>query len=276
MAKKEQAPVAENTNLPARQNEVVTALGVPNELADLVMQDVGRGFTHTQADDFALPFLQLLQSLSPQVNSRDPKYVPGAQAGMWFNTVTQELWDGEQGIAIIPVEYVKVYNEWIPRDKGGGFIKMHTDKQQAEIEKRQDTQVVDTANFFALARSKDSSWTPVVLSMTSTKLKVARSWMSIMDGYKLPKPGGGKETAPMFSRWYVLKTVQTRNDKGTFFIPQVIDQGKDGWVVDRELYLRARQLYDQVSRGARGVDFRRQEQDEVVEVQVEEADLPNM
>jgi hypothetical protein len=43
--------------------------------------------------DLALPFIRILGQLSPQVNKRDAKYVQGAEAGMIYNSVTNQLYD---------------------------------------------------------------------------------------------------------------------------------------------------------------------------------------
>ena len=64
-------------------------------------------------DDLALPFLKILGQLSPEVNKRDGKYVEGAEPGMIYNSVTGELFNGEQGVQVIPCYYKLEYVEWI-------------------------------------------------------------------------------------------------------------------------------------------------------------------
>ena len=56
-------------------------------------------------EDLALPFLKVLGQLSPEVNKRDAKFVQGAEPGMIINTVTNEIYDGEKGIEVIPCHY---------------------------------------------------------------------------------------------------------------------------------------------------------------------------
>ena len=58
--------------------------------------------------------------LSPEVNKRDGKYVEGAQPGMILNTVTQELFDGEKGIEVLPVINQTQYLEWQDRGESQG------------------------------------------------------------------------------------------------------------------------------------------------------------
>ena len=56
--------------------------------------DANQGLSNLGHEDLALQFLKVLGQLSPEVNKRDGKYVQGAEAGMIFNTVTKELYDG--------------------------------------------------------------------------------------------------------------------------------------------------------------------------------------
>ena len=65
--------------------------------------DAGQGITNIKQEDLALPFLKVLGQLSPEVNKRDAKYVEGAQPGMIVNSVTNELYDGNKGVEVLPV-----------------------------------------------------------------------------------------------------------------------------------------------------------------------------
>ena len=51
-------------------------------------QYAGQGFEDHTRDDYAVPFLGVLQSNSPQIET-----LPSARPGMLFNTVTNELYD---------------------------------------------------------------------------------------------------------------------------------------------------------------------------------------
>ena len=88
-------------------------------------EDIGAGFEGFTADDIAIPFINILQKLSHQVDEDDALHIDGAKAGMLFNTVTEELFDGKDGIMFIPVHRVHSYSEWVPRDMGGGFVAQH-------------------------------------------------------------------------------------------------------------------------------------------------------
>ena len=71
----------------------------------------GTGFEEVTTDDLAIPFIRILAQLSPQVNKRDGAYVEGAEAGHIYNTVQNEVYDGTQGISVIPCYYSRKYVE---------------------------------------------------------------------------------------------------------------------------------------------------------------------
>jgi len=82
----------------------------------------GTGFGEVGADDLSIPFLRILAQLSPQVNKQDGAYVQGAEAGMMFNTVLNETYDGEKGIHVVPCHYNRRLVEWKQREQGGGYV----------------------------------------------------------------------------------------------------------------------------------------------------------
>ena len=82
--------------------------------------DAGQGLNMTQ-EDLALPFLKkFLANYLLSVTKRDAKYVEGAEPGMIINTVTNEIYDGEKGIDVIPVHYKRQYIEWQDRGESQG------------------------------------------------------------------------------------------------------------------------------------------------------------
>ena len=51
----------------------------------------------------------------------------GAEPGMIFNTVTKRLYDGEEGVNIIPCFYKREYVEWSDRGEGTSApVAIHT------------------------------------------------------------------------------------------------------------------------------------------------------
>jgi len=50
------------------------------------------GFEDISTQTMAIPFIRVLQTLSPQLNKKKPEYVEEAQEGMFFNTVTKKVY----------------------------------------------------------------------------------------------------------------------------------------------------------------------------------------
>ena len=69
-----------------------------------------------------IPFIRVIQALSPQIKKSDLSFIEGASQGDLFNTVTGEVWDGEKGINVIPCYQETKHLEFVPRDQGGGFV----------------------------------------------------------------------------------------------------------------------------------------------------------
>jgi len=82
---------------------------------DLMEGDAFSGLENISQDDLATPRLKVLMQLSPELEDLE-----GAKAGMIFNTVTNDLYDGSNGIRVLPCAYQRQYVEWADRGQGSG------------------------------------------------------------------------------------------------------------------------------------------------------------
>jgi hypothetical protein len=199
-----------------------TAVALPSEFEDFA----AAGMDQVRQEDMSIPFLRILAQLSPQVNKRDGAYVEGAEAGMIYNTVANEAYDGEEGVLVIPCFYNRRYVEWKPREKGGGYVNSYdVDDRVVHTTYRDDrgndvlpngNLLSNTAQFFVLLLSKDGTPTRCLITMTSTQLKKARKWVTQMQS-RTAVGKNGIFVLPMMSQVYRLRTVEERNDKGSWF-----------------------------------------------------------
>ena len=124
------------------------------------VKDSGMGLENIDKEDLALPFLKLLQSGSYETKKKHAKYVEGAEPGMFYNTVTKKLYDGEKGIEVIPVYYKMTYPEWAPFEKAEGR-PVHNDRgpeimsQPTQNDRNKDmlangNEIIKTANHFVI------------------------------------------------------------------------------------------------------------------------------
>jgi len=222
--------------------------------ANVFEDDTGKGLGNIGQQDLALPFLKILAQLSPEVNKRDGKYVEGAEAGMIYNSVTGELYNGVEGINVIPAFYKLEYLEWKDRGEGlGAPVNVYPSSSDIMSETKADANYKDrlpngnyiekTASHFVIILGDNPS--TALISMKSTQLKISRKWNSMMSGLKL-KGKNGLFTPASFSHIYKLKTTQLSNDKGTWF----------GWdvsrvepVTDSSLYQQAKTFCENISKG---------------------------
>jgi hypothetical protein len=222
--------------------------------ANVFEDDMGKGLGNISQQDLALPFLKILAQLSPEVNKRDGKYVEGAEAGMIYNSVTGELYDGVEGINVIPAFYKLEYLEWKDRGEGlGAPINIYPSSSDIMSKTKADANYKDrlpngnyiekTASHFVIILGDNPS--TALISMKSTQLKISRKWNSMMSGLKL-KGKNGLYTPASFSHIYKLKTTQLSNDKGTWFGWEV---SKAGPVSDSSLYQQAKTFSENISKG---------------------------
>ena len=235
-------------------NQVATKTNSGALATNLFEQDAGQGIANIKQDDLALPFLKVLGQLSPEVNKRDAKYVQGAEPGMIINTVTNELFDGEKGIQVLPVYYKRQYIEWQARgesqgapvhiyDAGDDIPKTTRDKGNKD-RLANGNYLENTASHFVVLLSKTP--TTALISMKATQLKISRKWNSMMMGIKM-QGKTGLFTPPTYSHIYKLKTVQQSNDKGTWF---GWDVSKVGPITDKGIYEIAKSFSKNVAKGA--------------------------
>ena len=210
------------------EQKTETKLATPKETAVATFDDTllsgGTGLEETTTEDFAIPFIRVLQSNSPQVNKQKGEYVEGAEVGKLFNTVTNEVYDGQEGITVVPCAYVKKFIEWIPREKGGGLVDASHDASILKSCTRDDetrkfytaegNEIVETAQFFVLVLEPEPQ--QAVLTFTSTQLGVSRKWLTMLRMARVQNSKGESVQAPMFAYNYRVTTTSLSNDKGSW------------------------------------------------------------
>ena len=215
-------------------------------------QDANNGFDGMSQDDFALPFLKLLTSTSPEVGE-----VEGAMPGFIMNSVSGELYDGKKGITVIPVAYVRQYIEWAPRGSGSGApqsihpatsdILARTHREPGDNKDYLDNgnYIENTANHYVMVLNDSGIPEPALIVMKSTQLKKSRKWNTMMQSTKLMGKNG-PYTPPMYSHVYRLTTQAESNDKGKWYGWEV---ERVGPIEDMNQYAAAKSFAQQINSG---------------------------
>lgn len=185
------------------------------------------GFDGVTAADLKIPFLTVLQSMSPQVKKKTDAYVEGAEPGFILETVSKRVYDTDKSpILIIPCGFKKAFVEWVPRELGGGFVKAHTDASILDTCHRENGSFIDvlpngnhlnTTAYHTVLLVEDGSLKPCVISMTATQLKHSKGWLSQMQSLKMTGADGKKFTPPMYAHYWKVDTITEENNKGSFY-----------------------------------------------------------
>ena len=222
--------------------------------------DAGLGLENIGTEDLALPFLKVLSRQDPVLDDLD------AKAGDIYNTVTNEVYSGKEGVRVIPCAFQKRFIQWAPRGSGSGAplgiygpgeTRPNTERSSEDnkdyVVGGTGDYIEQTAQHYVLLLSDQGS-ERALIAMKSTQLKKSRKWMSMilsrqMQGIK------GPFTPPMFSHVYRLTTVSQENSKGSWHGWEVALEGQ---VPDLNLYHAAKVFGDSVDSG--NIEVRHQQE----------------
>ena len=202
--------------------------------------------------DLALPFLKVLSRQDPTLDD-----LPDARAGDIYNTVTQQVYTGAEGISVVPCAYERRFLEWVPRGQGTGApINIYTpDQPRPETQRDPDTnrdQVIggdsyieETHQHYVIILDDEGTYSTALVAMKSTQLKKSRKWNSMVASRTMMGKSG-PFTPPRYSHVYRLKTVSEENSKGSW---HGWDISLDRQVDDMHLYSVAKNFHETVSAG---------------------------
>jgi len=225
---------------------------LPVGLEDAFAEAAGFGFEEVTSSDLQIPFLRIIQALSPQLKKSDAAFIEGAGQGDIFNTVTDKVWDGDEGVVVIPVYFEMKFLEFVPRTQGGGFVgELSADSNDVRTAIRDtDTnlellhngnELVRSAQHYVKIVHEDGNLENAIVDMKKTQLKRSRLWLSMM---MMQKHNGN--TLPSFANTYRLKTVEDGNDKGSWGSWSIALEGR---VPSLEAFKDAKELHESIRRG---------------------------
>jgi len=227
----------ESTAVTTTKNQAMTALEEQQRALAIMgaefEQEADGGYEETDRDSYAIPFIKILQKMSPEVDEESGQYVEGARPGMFYNSATGKLADGKTGIIIIPVHFRRRFLHWADREMGGGY-KGDYSVTEAEQMKRgtirgksgrdefgDGTYLADTREHYVMWVDDDDSQLGVI-SMSSTQIKKSKKWLNQMDAVRLTNSKGIKYRPPSWARLWRATSVAEKNDQGSWY----------GWVLE--------------------------------------------
>lgn len=229
----------------------------PTALAVLDLEELaGDGMQEVSVKDMSVPFLKILQSLSPEIAPKKAEYIKGAEAGDICNTVTGEIY---KTVRVIPCYFNSVVNEWKPNR--GGFVATHSAHSpivknatqavdangKVVLRSAAGNDLVDTANWYVLIET-EAGWTWGVIAFTSTQLKKSRKMITQLQSISVDG-SKGPYTPPFYSHVIEMSTVEESNTKGDFYNWNM-QVDKLATAKDRDLFYKAKAYKEQVEQGA--------------------------
>ena len=226
-----------------------------SNILDDILETAGEGVDY-ETSELQIPFIRVIQALSPQIKKSDAAFIKGAEQGDLFNTVTGEVWKGEEGINVIPCYQETKHLEFTPRDQGGGFVGelpagdpniLKTTRQGAKETLPSGNELVKSHHHYCMVLNKDGSAQPAIVDMKSTQLKISRRWKTQIAMQKIPDKNGVMRTPALFATIWNLKTVEESNHMGTWYNYTV---EKVDLVKDKNLFIDAKNFRSSVESGA--------------------------
>jgi len=218
----------------------------------------GAGTEAQTAADVAIPFLKILQPLSPELDESNGKYIPEAKQGQFYNSVTGKRHDGKAGILFVPCYFERKLLRWGARKAGGGFkgevseadvARQRDDGQlvsfegrdyyikDGKVDKDMCDRLADNRLHYGLVLDEDDADalpSRVLLSLASTQIKKSKLFNAMMRERTIKMPDGKLAIAPTFGYAYRLITVKESNDQGSWYGVSISLHGQvpTQWVFD--------------------------------------------
>jgi hypothetical protein len=189
-------------------------------------------------DDVTTPLVKVIQQLSPQMNSSDPKYMEGAKAGQFLITGENTLADT---IKCVSVFYRREWAVYGSREmSGGGFKESFTTSEEAkEYVKTQGGDdkshvIKETGKqWLLLVDDQGEPITEAIFFMDGSKLYTSNDWNKAITLTKKDR----------FASVWELAIVSQSNAKGRWFNVKPTLIG----FTDESLYQEAKGLYERVA-----------------------------
>jgi hypothetical protein len=195
-----------------------------------------QGLSKSAADNL-VPLIYILQKGSPQVDDSNQSYLDGAKAGdIWLRNAPNPLIKSDDGLLFQPCYFEISWLEWIPRERGGGFVARHPNLAKAEqcpiadiivskdprnpnkikYTRPNGNEVIMNRNHIGYALNNGMAL-PYVIPMSGTGHTTSRTWMMVMN-QRLTASG---KSVPSWDGIYRMRTRPRTNQMGTWHMWEI-------------------------------------------------------
>jgi hypothetical protein len=235
-------------------------------------EDEGRGYEHQSSADTRIPIINQLQDLSPAVKARK------ANVGDFLNTVTEQIWAGDEGFLFVPATTRHVFVEWVPREQGGGYRGQHApdsdivlaamrsakkdpDAKFGEYFTEDGNELQETFYVFgALCTEDGQAESMALIPFYSTKIRPYKGWMTRLRQTQITDAQGRRVRPPLYAHLTRIKSTMDRKANNDFAVP-VISSGDPRGVIqsllkpDDERFMMAKACMQLVDSDQAKVDY---------------------
>lgn len=241
-----------------KDKDTSTALTNVGEMAlyDDILADAGTGMEEVDNDSFSIPYLIILQALSPIV--QDNADNPDIRQGMIYNTSSSEAF---KELEFIPCHFQRRFVCWDTSGTTGGFMGVFTPAELDALEKAgqlekgdngrwqwtdsqgRTGQMVDTRMHYVLYHNPNTgAWEPAVMSLSKTQVKHSKRLMTMIRTIQF-KIKDKLINPPSWANIYKATVAKEKNDLGQWWGWSF---GRVGAVTDADLYQSGKAFHDSV------------------------------
>lgn len=225
-----------------------------NDLLDEIKDDVGSGSEEVDESSITYPYIILLQATSPVVVNAVDNNRPDIKAGLFYNTLSQEVY---KSLVFLPCHFQRRFMRY-DGDGRGNYVCSYPAAQVATgripgvIRNNLDYQIkdglglgtlVDTRIHYVLYLNPNTqNFEPAILSLTRTQIKASKKLSSLIKLSELTINGRVVTNPPAWCFAYRADVDIARKDNNSWY----------AWSFSRlgpnypELYHRAKALYESV------------------------------
>lgn len=180
------------------------------------------GFEDININTISIPFIRILQDLSPQIKKKKAEYVDGAESGMIINTVNEALYKAP--LLFVVGKFERYYIEWKPNR--GSFVAQHLpenvetrmneftrDEKGKLYNIKSGNYFVETYIYYVLLPDHMEEGV-CLITMSSTQIKEAKKLNRALTTTCIP--GTKQRALPYFMEWS-LSVVEMSNDQGEWW-----------------------------------------------------------
>jgi len=220
--------------------------------------DSGRGTEELKSDDVSTPILKILHQLSPECNSRNAKYVEGAEPGMIYSSSFGNLIDGNKGIDVVIAHTQTRWPEWqdmgdSPSAPVGTHLEIPADSTEEKNGRYRLTNgnYVEKTMYFYVVAIVGNELRKAVITMRSSNLTPGRELNNLIANLRMTDSQGTFQPAAD-SAVFNLKTVGKKwgNKSWHVYKPSLVKMLDVSNGMDAEAYTMAQNLQKEVSKGS--------------------------